>query len=456
MEIIELAGQADKDRSEAFSEWAKEVAAGAVVIPPTALSPEERRLYVRATLREDHQYRIENRPEGAQAKFDKLASSAWDFFRGTALLFYRDIAGSDASLPVVLVNGDAHPENFGVMPNEDGAPFFGLNDFDEASIAPFAWDLRRAALGFFLAPYDAGRKKKVCRKAVKAFLDGYFDGLLEFAKSDREKSHEYRIDNSPPMIRKLLKSAGSSRRTFLKELIDLKRGQFTSSEEIVPHSKFVKKFQKAIDRYRKDSDVPETPRAGHFKVKDVAIKKGSGTASLGLDRYFVLIDGPTEDHLDDVILELKQTRRSALFGLAPEAAVASDEDNAKRIVDSHDVHLVGGDPYYGTTTIDGRRFLVRERSPMKDDIDVDDLGKSQWRKYSNICGRTLAIAHARCDEDTGLMKGDAEKTILGSVRREVFTCDLIRFAEVAAKRLYQDYRAFRKDHQKGAFQFVDD
>lgn len=455
MEIIETSLSHDYDYTEVFAEFARRRADGEVIVPPECLSPFQRRLYVRATLREDHQFRIENRPEGAQAKFDKLAESAWNFYRGTALLFYRDLAGSDAELPFVLVNGDPHPENFGVMPNEDGAPFFGLNDFDEAAIAPFSWDLKRAATGFYLAAKELGRKKKKCRKTASAFLDGYFDGLLDFARDDREKSHEYRIDNSPPMIRNLLQSAMTSRHKFLSELIDLEKGRFRSSEEIVPHTKHLKTFQKIVKKYRETSDVPDTPRAGHFEVKDVAIKKGSGTASLGLDRYFVLIDGPTGDHADDIILEMKQARRSALDGLVPPTSGDTDtNDGPNRIVESHTIHLVGGDPYYGMTKIDGTDFLVRERSPYKEDIDLDDLSHSEFKNYANICGRTLAIAHARCDEDTGFMKGSAEKTILASIQREVFTADLIDFAEVTIRRIDKDYKAFRQDHARGAFEFV--
>ncbi|MFG0334836.1 MAG: DUF2252 domain-containing protein [Maioricimonas sp. JB049] len=463
MQIIASNDQDDRDRTDAFAELARRQARGEVIVPPTRLSHEERRLHVRATLREDHQFRIQNRPEGAQAKFDKLAESAWDFFRGTALLFFRDIAGSDGHLPTLLVIGDVHPENFGVMPNEDGAPFFGLNDFDEAYFAPFSWDLNRAAVGFYLAAREAGRKKKKCRETARSFLDGYFDGLLEFARDDREKWHEYRIDNSPPMIRELLESSRTRRREFLGELIDLKNGTFVSSDEIVAHTKRVADFQKAIDCYRGSCDVPDTKRAGHFEVKDVAIKKGSGTASLGLDRFFVLIDGPTEDHADDIILELKQTRRSALYGLVPHDRSLEDSTDqserggtgkAGRIVQSHQIHLVGGDPYYGETTFDERNFLVRERSPLKDDIDVDDLSHSEMQEYASICGRTLAISHARCDEDTGQTMGNAEKAILASVNREVFTGDLVRFTECAVKRLQRDHRMFCRDHAAGAFAFV--
>jgi uncharacterized protein (DUF2252 family) len=191
----------------------------------------------------------------------------------------------------------------------------------------------------------------------------------------------------------------------------------------------------------------------HFKVKDVAIKTGSGTASLGLDRYFVLIDGPTGNVVDDIVLEFKQARRSALYGLVPGSPEAS-EDHAKRIITSHTIHLVGGDPYYGHARLNGQDFLVRERSPYKHYIKVKSLDAEAMQAYAQICGQTLAQAHTRCDEHTGVMAGSAEAMILASITPCVFRADVARFAEVAADRIEADHKAFVKDHTKGAFQFV--
>jgi uncharacterized protein (DUF2252 family) len=221
----------------------------------------------------------------------------------------------------------------------------------------------------------------------------------------------------------------------------------------VPNSKHVSKFQDIIDTYRKESKIGVEGRAGHFKVKDVAVKKGSGTASLGLDRYFVLIDGVTDDNADDIVLELKQARQSALYGLVPDSAVTSD-GKAERILKSHDVHLAGGDPYYGHTTTDDQSSIARERSPYKDDIDVDDLRDKELQEYAHIFGTTLAQAHARSDEDTGVMEGNAEEKILSSVNPKVFQADVSRFAEVATDRIYADHKLFKKDHALGAFNFV--
>lgn len=442
------------DRDEAFREFARRRAAGEVVTPPELLEGELRRLHIRQTLREDHSFRIHDRPEGAQTKFDKLAQSPFDFFRGTALLYYRDQAGTDGHLPVVFCNGDVHPENFGVMPSEDRAPFFGLNDFDESYIAPFSWDIKRGAVGFELATQAGGFRKSARAEIVAAFVRGYIDGLKEFARDDREKYHQFRLDNSPPLIRELLERSQTERRKFLEGFVDLEKSQFRPTDEIVPHASHVQEFQKIIDRYRKRNNVPEEGRAGHFKVKDVAVKKDSGTASLGLDRFFVLIDGPTDDPADDIVLELKQARPSALRGLTPGDAGQDAQGEAGRIFQSQKVHVVGGDPFYGETEIDGRSFLVRERSPFKDDIDIDDLDEAEWCDYARICGMTVAQAHARSDDDTGVLDGNAETMILESIDPELFVSDMVRFARATAKRIKSDYKLYKADHELGAYRFT--
>jgi uncharacterized protein (DUF2252 family) len=452
--MIIINREADVDRSEAYKAYAEGRANGEIILPPLFLSKHERRLHVRRTLREDHQRRIHNRPEGAQVKFDKLAESAFSFFRGTALLYYRDYAGTDAHLPLVFTIGDVHPENFGVMPNEDGAPIFGVNDFDEAWVAPFSYDVKRGAVGFYIVAKEKGLKKKHRRKVIGSFVNGYLKALEEFASDDRENTFQFRIDNSPKMIQKLLKGALDTRKAFLEDLIDLDKGHFIPTGKIVPHSGQVNKFQRIVNQYKKDNEIGgrEKPK-NFFQVKDVAIKKGSGTASLGLDRYFVLVEGWSEAISDRVVLEMKQARRSALYGLVP-ANTFEEAEHAEQIVMAHQVHLVGGDPFYGQALIDDESFLVRERSPFKDDIDVEDLSQGDLMTYAAICGRTLAQPHARSDKDTGIMEGDAEKRILQSIKAEVFCDDVIDFAESASRRIYADYALFQRDQALGVFSFL--
>ena len=65
------------------------------------------------------------------------------FFRGTVTLFDYDIVCNHQDLfarhdphvvPQVFSDGDAHPENFGVMDMLNGKLLWGMNDFDEASV----------------------------------------------------------------------------------------------------------------------------------------------------------------------------------------------------------------------------------------------------------------------------------------------------------------------------------
>lgn len=471
MLIIPTADVYDHDRTDEFHAYAEQRANNQVTVSPRLLPTHERRLYVRQTLREDHKFRIADRPQGAQAKFDELAKSLPSFFRGTTLLYYRDYAGEDLDLPLVFTVGDIHPENFGVMSNTDGAPFFGVNDFDEAYFAPFSYDVKRGATGFYIYAWENGFKKTDRKAAARAFVQGYIHGLYEFARSDREKWHQYRIDSSPKMIRKLMEQNVGSRAKFLSKWVDLERRRFIPSKKIVPHSQAVDEFNRLVKQYVRDNEIEVPYRSrDYFEVIDVAIKKGSGTASLGLDRYFVLINGPSDDPADNRILEFKQTRRPALHGLVPVEVDSSWEKDGKgnkkvgsppngakaanRIVNAHDIHLAGGDPFYGRVEKDGIEFLVRERSPYKDEVDVDELDEKEMLDYATICGHVLAQTHARSDDDTGILEGNAEKTILGAIQQKLFVDDTVRFARAAAKRLHKDYKLFRKDHTLDAFTFV--
>ena len=443
-------------RFEAFSMLAEARARGELVMLPRILQGNDRRLHVRQTLREDHQTRIASRHEDAQAKFDKLADSLYSFFRGTCLLFYRDLAGEDAWMPTVLTLGDVHPENFGVMPSADNVPIFGVNDFDEAYYAPFTWDLKRGVVGFMIAAeQEGGHGRKRQRKIARRFVRGYIDGVSRYADDPVEHEHQVRMDNAPKLIRKLIRNAMQDRAAWLAEDHYDEHGRgFRADDELVPISSRREEFQALIDRLVEENGVDVPARAGEMRVKDVAERKGAGTASLGLVRYYVLIEGPHADGSDDLVIELKQARRSALAGLVPPSEYGFD-GHADRIAHAHGVQLVRGDVFYGHVDFQGMSFMSRERAPFRDDIDLDELSKRQWMDYAEICGTSLAHAHALSD-DVGELEHDIEPKIVAAIGgQELFVDDIVRFAEEAADRVRRDHQLFVADHELGAFASVD-
>ncbi|WFF42041.1 DUF2252 domain-containing protein [Salinicola endophyticus] len=448
-------------RYATFKRLAEAVAAGEFVLRPRALGGHERRRHVRQTLREDHQTRIADGSEEAGAKFDQLADSFFSFFRGTALLFYRDMAGDDAWMPTVLALGDVHPGNFGVMPNADNVPIFSVNDFDEAYYAPFTWDLKRGAVGFLIAAEAEGDlKRKQGLKVVRHFVEGYIEAMQRLAREGTEQDEEMRHDNAPKLIRQLFEDADEPRDEWLADdYLDESRRGFRPTRKLVPISSRRDEFQTIMDRLIADNDIEIPARArardGHgVRVKDVAIRLGQGTASLGLNRYYVLIEGPGGEGKDDLIVELKQARRSALSGLVPPSAYTLDS-RAERVSHAQAVHLIRGDIFYGHVEFEGHSYLSRERAPFRDDIDLDDLSKSEWKTYARLCGQVLAGVHALSD-DSGRIDYDIEPAIVKAVApAELFTRDMVEFAAEAADRLRRDHEMFREDHAHGAFEHLD-
>ncbi|MGI8993545.1 MAG: DUF2252 family protein, partial [Nocardioidaceae bacterium] len=87
-------------------------------------------------------------PDAFRTKFRKMASDPFAFYRGSACLFYADMSDlkdkyADDRTSKIWIHGDLHAENFGTYMNSEGILVFDVNDFDEAYVGHFSWDLRR-------------------------------------------------------------------------------------------------------------------------------------------------------------------------------------------------------------------------------------------------------------------------------------------------------------------------
>ena len=72
-----------------------------------------------------------------RTKFRKMAADPFAFYRGSACLFYADMATlddrwCDERTSRVWIQGDLHAENFGTYMDGAGRIVFDVNDFDEA------------------------------------------------------------------------------------------------------------------------------------------------------------------------------------------------------------------------------------------------------------------------------------------------------------------------------------
>jgi hypothetical protein len=108
-------------------------------------------------------------------KHERMKKSAFIFLRAT---FYRwaqqieKICKDLKDAPEVLAVGDIHSENFGTWRDGEGRWVWGVNDFDEAAVTPYAFDLVRLAASIRLADTGIGNKE-----VAALLLEGYAKGL---------------------------------------------------------------------------------------------------------------------------------------------------------------------------------------------------------------------------------------------------------------------------------------
>src|ERR1700761_3773697 len=114
-------------------------------------------------------------PDMLKLKYKAMSVDAFSFFRGTCHLFYQDLSAATPlpESPPTWICGDLHLENFGSYKGDDKQEYFDLNDFDEAMLAPAAWEIARMATSIFVAFDNLGLKESEAVKAARMYLDVY-------------------------------------------------------------------------------------------------------------------------------------------------------------------------------------------------------------------------------------------------------------------------------------------
>ena len=111
----------------------------------------------------------------------RMASSPFAFLRGAAHVMAWDLAHTPRSGIAVVMNGDAHLANFGLFGTPQRDIVLDLNDFDEVTIGPWEWDLKRLVASIEVAARTDGVAKPERREAALAAVAGYQHTMTELA-----------------------------------------------------------------------------------------------------------------------------------------------------------------------------------------------------------------------------------------------------------------------------------
>mmetsp|Transcript_4245 Transcript_4245/g.7774 ORF Transcript_4245/g.7774 Transcript_4245/m.7774 type:complete len:586 (+) Transcript_4245:85-1842(+) len=350
--------------------------------------------------------------EAVNEKLTKISSDTpFVFFRGSVAMFFQNLHCTrprfymdDTKIPHVISSGDAHPENFGTLMLANRKLIWGVNDFDHGFRSPFVLDVARGATGF--ASFCVTQAWQKCDEVAAAWVDGYYsifkkqaclkltngDRLIEFAPSLNKIRGGY-------LVRSVFEKARetSDDKTALlawnEKFVDIAKAKFKRGENILPISdRELPEFREAIQGYLYNG-VPALAffmQEDFFKVLDVAEKLGSGTGSIGLQRYYILLQGSTSEYeFDRVILEMKEVKNSILEKYEEYDTPALLE--GERACTAGRLAYPYANVFHGWVNFRNGTYIIRRKSPWKAHVNLEKLDFNQFSDLAYVSG--LAQAH---------------------------------------------------------------
>ena len=393
-------------------------------------------------------------------RYGRMSVSAFTFYRGAAAIMAADLAPTTRTGLHAQLCGDAHLSNFGAFAAPDRRLTFSVNDFDETLPGPFEWDVKRLVASFAVAGRDRGFDAKTrapinqtvgraYRKAIREFadmraLDLWYarldvDDLVTMWSGQATAKQLKRFDKNIAKARSKDSMRASDR---LTRVVDGEIRIISDPPLIVPSDElftaeqqvhFEETIRDVIRGYRRTLSNDRRHLLERFKYADAA-RKVVGVGSVGTRAWIVLMLG--HDESDPLFLQIKEAEASVL---EPYLGASKYNHHGQRVVEGQRLMQSASDIMLGwfrTPDVDGisRDYYIRQLWDGKGSALVDLMEPNALTMYAEICGWTLARAHAR--------SGDAVAIASYLGAGDTFDRALATFAEDYADQNELDYAAF--------------
>ncbi len=404
-------------------------------------------------------------PAAFQVKFRKMAASAFAFYRGTACLFYADATAADGEAGKhtgpylddrtgrVWIHGDLHAENFGTYMDANGRLVFNVNDFDEAYVGPFTWDLKRFAASVALLGYTKALSDGQITGLVRAYAEAYRERIRALAGDAKsEDVPSLTLDTARGPVLDALRSARSNTRFGLLETMTEVRDwerRFTPGGGAVELDADTRgRVLEAFDAYVSTLPGSTRLRSDAYRVKDVVGRRGVGIGSAGLPSYNILLEGHSDALENDLVIYMKQAQTPAVSRHITDPEIRGYfRHEGHRTVISQRALQAHADPWLGWTELHGVGQLVAEVSPYAVDLDWTDLDElDAITQVVGDLGRATATMHAAADDESGhsLVPFSTEDAINAAISEdeEGFQEMLVEFAHAYGSTTRRDHQVF--------------
>ena len=377
-------------------------------------------------------------------RMERMAESAFGFYRGAAAIMAADLAHTPVSGLRVQISGDAHCMNFGGFATPERNLLFDLNDFDETMPGPWEWDLKRLVTSIVVAARHNDFSARNAEVAALAATQAYRLRMQELAAASALEVWYARLDATT--ILDAARSAGARRR----------RGRIRDQAATDSVRAAVAKFTHVVDGARRFVDDPPTLYHAATDDDDFDAAEIIGTYAWNLpadvqvllDRY-TLLDSAIKvvgvgsvgtrcavalfaaDDDDAFILQIKEALPSVL---SPYLGPSEFTNHGERVVRGQRVMQAASDVFLGWALSGTRSFYVRQFRDMKTSADLEAMDAYQLREYAHYCAWALAGAHARAGDAAAIAGYAGKSTVLDRA--------LLAFALDYADQNQRDYERF--------------
>ena len=380
----------------------------------------------------------------------RMSASPFAFYRGTAEMMADDLSSTATTGMAVQACGDAHLANFGVFGSPERSLVFDLNDFDETHPGPWEWDVKRLAASAVLLARDNGWTSKVEAGLALSTVQSYRTAMAEFAAMGRldmwysnlsiDEIHALVPPDSQKRLDKGLdKARANDRRRAIAKFTEVVDGR----RRIIAQPPTIQSLDAVLGTDRAEGfrlrianffgqyldSLPDhvRPLVLGYRVTDIALKV-VGVGSVGTRCLIVLAEG--RDPEDLLLFQIKEAQPSALAPFVPPVAFDSQ---GHRVVTGQKLTQYASDIFLGWAQTD-HDFYLRQFRDMKGSVNPQRMIPSGARGYLEICGWTLARAHARTGDRISIA------AYLGQSR--TFDRSVAAFAQAYADQAEADFTAF--------------
>ena len=384
-------------------------------------------------------------PELVPVRYERMLTSPFAFLRGAAAIMAEDLRHQPTAGIPVQACGDCHLMNFGAFATPELNILFDINDFDETLPGvDFTADLKRLAASVAVAALAANLSKRRARAIAATTVEAYRGRVRSLTKlsplqvwhSKVELAREVeRIEHRA--LRRELRSILARARDHLAQddnfprLVRGKQLRIEDRPPLIYH--FTAKgdarhhvdARRVLAAYASRLAPDRLCLVDRYELKDVAFKVvGVGSVgtfcAIGL---YVCGDGTP------LFLQIKEAGKSVLERLGPKFK----GHQGQRVVEGQRVMQAASDLFLGWTedAASHRHFYVRQLKNRRLGSIGELVEEQALASYGQLCGRTLARAHAR-SADPAVLAGYMGKL-------NVFDDALASFAMAYAERTQADY-----------------